>query len=82
LRPPSSGTPFPVTSNALLSTANNFSYSGFITVFNAAGTSLLYSSLIGDDQAQQNWTNTEGVAVDPGGNFYVTGMNTVSKHCP
>jgi len=79
--PPSSGTPFPVTSNALLSTANNFSYSGFITVFNAAGTSLLYSSLIGDDQAQQNWTNTEGVAVDPGGNFYVTGM-TQSPNMP
>jgi uncharacterized repeat protein (TIGR01451 family) len=72
---------FPTTSNALLNTANQFAGSGFVTVFNTAGSSLLYSTLIGDTQALQYSTLAQGVAVDPSGNFYVTGY-TQSPNLP
>ncbi len=72
--PPSSGTPFPLTSNAFDKVQNNFAGSGYVTVFNAKGSELLYSSLIGDDQALQYSTAAQGVAVDASGNFYVTGI--------
>jgi hypothetical protein len=72
---------FPFTSNALLKMANGNASSGFVTVFNAAGSSLLYSSLIGDAQALQFNTTVQGVAVDPSGNFYVTG-STESPNMP
>ncbi len=72
---------FPTTSNALLSTLNNFAGDGFVTVFNAAGTSLIYSTLIGDDQEAQYNTSAQGIAVDPTGNFYVTGI-TESPNMP
>ena len=72
---------FPFTSNALLTKGNQFAGSGFVTVFNAAGSSLLYSSLIGDAQALQFNTTAQGVAVDPSGNFYVTG-STESPNMP
>jgi len=72
---------FPTTSNALVKTANGNAGSGFVTVFNAAGSSLLYSSLIGDAQALQFNTTVQGVAVDPSGNFYITG-STESPNMP
>ena len=72
---------FPTTSNALLSTINNFAGDGFVTVFDAAGTSLIYSTLIGDDQEAQYNTSAQGIAVDPAGNFYVTGI-TQSPNMP
>ena len=74
-------TVFPTSSNALLSTVNNFAGDGFVTVFNAAGTSLVYSTLIGDDQEAQYNTSAQGIAVDPSGNFYVTGI-TESPNMP
>jgi hypothetical protein len=77
----SSSDAFPTTSNALLNTANGGAGSGFVTVFNAAGSSLLYSTLIGDAQALQYSTLAQGVAVDPSGNFYVTGY-TQSPNLP
>ena len=77
----SSGSGFPVTSNALVKTGNQSAGSGFVTVFNATGSSLLYSSLIGDDQALQFNTTVQGVAVDPAGSFYVTG-STQSPNLP
>src|SRR5208282_4705323 len=68
-------------SNALVSTQNVFAGNGFVTVFNAAGTSLVYSTLIGDDQEAQYNTSAQGIAVDPSGNFYVTGI-TESPNMP
>ncbi len=77
----SSNDAFPFTSNALLKTANGNAGSGFVSVFNAAGSSLLYSSLIGDANAAQFNTTAQGIAVDPSGNFYVTG-STESPNMP
>ena len=65
---------------------NNFNQgSAFISVFNATGTSLLYSSLFGGtgDQAHGNGHPTygSGVAVDASGYFYLAGT-TGSNQLP
>ena len=85
---------FPTTANAVLPGStfnttvnpNNFNQgSAFISVFDAAGASLLYSSLFGGtgNQAVGNGhpTYANGVAVDPSGNFYLVGT-TGSNEIP
>jgi len=54
--------------------------SGFVSVFDAAGANLLYSTLYGDSNGPTDYNvgadfaiNATGVAVDAGGNFYLTG---------
>jgi hypothetical protein len=78
---------FPETANALLpqSLYNNTINpkagnpgAAFVAVFDAAGANLLYSTLYGDKDPSNNVNNTStigtGVAVDPSGNFYLTGF--------
>jgi uncharacterized protein (TIGR03437 family) len=77
---------FPTTANAVLPGStfnvtlnpnNSNQGSGFISVFDAAGANLLYSSLFGGNgnQSEGNGhpTYASGVAVDPSGNFYLVG---------
>ncbi len=88
---------FPTTASAVLpgsacnhSTSSNFNQgSAFVAVFNAAGTSLLYSSLYGgfgtpavgsDGQPGNNGaTYGAGVAVDGTGNFYLAGTSSSNQ---
>ena len=85
---------FPTTPNAVLpgstfnttvNTSNSNGGSGFISVFDAAGANLLYSSLFGGngDQSTGNDhpTYASGVAVDPSGFFYLAGT-TGSNQLP
>ena len=84
---------FPTTPNAVLpgsifnTTINPTSFNqgaAFISVFDAAGANLLYSSLYGDgNYAADNhgFTVGVGVAVDPSGNFYFLG-NTQNNGLP
>ncbi len=79
---------FPETANALIPqslynatvTPGRFNASAaFVAVFDAAGANLLYSTLYGDTNPANNPTSAwatfgMGVAVDPAGNFYLTGM--------
>jgi hypothetical protein len=64
--------------------------SAFLTVFSADGSSLVYSTLFGDSNPSLyggygnqtlNWTKATGVAVDPAGNFYLSG-NTADPNLP
>ena len=80
---------FPTTGNALLpSTLVTQPFDAnpgmaFLTVFSANGSSLVYSTLFGDDNPYADsylegnntasWTKASGVAVDPNGNFYLAG---------
>lgn len=50
---------------------------GFVTKINAAGTALVYSSYLGGNQLDRG----RGIAVDTGGNIYVTGQ-TASSNFP
>jgi uncharacterized protein (TIGR03437 family) len=89
---------FPTTASAVLpgsafnhtTDPNNFNQgSAFVAVFNAAGTSLLYSSLYGgfgstavgsDGKPGDNGaTYGAGVAVDPSGNFYLAGTSSSNQ---
>jgi uncharacterized protein (TIGR03437 family) len=79
---------FPETANALLpqSLYNSATHpqatnpdSAFVAVFDAAGASLLYSTMFGDSNPSHSPSNGQatigtGVAVDPSGNFYLTGF--------
>jgi len=64
---------------------NNFNQgSAFISVFDAAGANLLYSSLFGGNGSpagNQHPTFASGVAVDSSGNFYLVGT-TASNQLP
>ena len=83
---------FPETANALLpqslynTTINPNSAnpgSAFVAVIDAAGANLLYSTLYGDKNPSSNANNSAtfgtGVAVDPSGNFYLTGFTANSQ---
>jgi uncharacterized protein (TIGR03437 family) len=82
---------FPTTANALIpgsifnltTNPNNFNQgSAFISVFDAAGASLLYSSLYGGNGAatgNQHPTFGSGVAVDPSGSFYLVGTTSSNQ---
>ena len=59
---------FPVTPGAFQTTATP-ACSAFVTKFNAAGTALIYSTLLGGSDNEVAW----GIAVDSQGNAYVTG---------
>jgi uncharacterized protein (TIGR03437 family) len=84
---------FPTTPNAVLqgqafnhtTSPNNFNQgSAFISVIDAAGANLLYSSLFGGNGAptgNQHPTFGSGVAVDASGNFYLVGT-TQSNQLP
>lgn len=86
---------FPTTSGAVLSGFSSYvllpdsdygSFTGnaFVTVFDASGSSLLYSTYVGDNTAlissgaasQSSWgpTNASAVAVDSAGDFFLTGV--------
>jgi uncharacterized protein (TIGR03437 family) len=84
---------FPTTANAVLqgsafnhtTSPNNFNQgSAFVSVFDAAGANLLYSSLFGGNGSaagNQHPTLGSGVAVDSSGNFYLAGT-TLSNQLP
>jgi uncharacterized protein (TIGR03437 family) len=84
---------FPTTANAVLSGSafnhttfpNNFNQgSAFISVIDAAGANLLYSSLFGGNGSpagNQHPTFGSGVAVDSSGDFYLVGT-TLSNQLP
>jgi hypothetical protein len=88
---------FPTTANALLGSGlvtQNFDANpgmAFLTVFSADGSSLVYSTLFGDNNPYAHsylkgdntasWTKASGVAVDPSGNFYLAGY-TADPHLP
>ena len=84
---------FPTTANAVLpgsafnhtTNPNNFNQgSAFISVFDAAGANLLYSSLFGGNGSpagNEHPTFGSGVAVDSSGNFYLVGT-TASNQLP
>jgi uncharacterized protein (TIGR03437 family) len=84
---------FPTTANAVLpgsafnhtTSPNNFNQgSAFISVFDAAGANLLYSSLFGGNGSpagNQHSTFGSGVAVDSSGAFYLVGT-TGSNQLP
>jgi uncharacterized protein (TIGR03437 family) len=88
------GNCFPTTSNAVLqgsafngtlNPGNTQQGSAFISVFDAAGANLLYSSLFGGNgnpsAGNNHPTFGSGVAVDPSGNFYLVGT-TLSNQLP
>jgi uncharacterized protein (TIGR03437 family) len=89
---------FPTTASAVLpgaafnhdtSTANFNQGSAFVSVFNAAGSSLLYSSLYGGfgstaagsdgNPGNNGQTYGAGVAVDASGNFYLAGTSSSNQ---
>jgi uncharacterized protein (TIGR03437 family) len=84
---------FPTTANAVLqgsafnhtTSPNNFNQgSAFISVIDAAGANLLYSSLFGGNGSpagNQHPTFGSGVAVDSSGDFYLVGT-TLSNQLP
>lgn len=68
---------FPVTSDALQSTSNSAVGSGFLSILNSSGSSLLYSTYLGGSAPSYAWT----VALDSTFNIYVDG-NTASTGLP
>jgi uncharacterized repeat protein (TIGR01451 family) len=60
---------FPTTAGSLAPTYRGGDFDGIIFKLNAAGNALVYSSFIGGEDND----STEGVAVDAGGNAYLTG---------
>jgi hypothetical protein len=60
---------FPVTPGAY-DTSNNDSLDAFVTKFSPDGASLVYSTFLGGYNREQG----QGIAVDAGGNAYVTGL--------
>jgi uncharacterized protein (DUF2141 family) len=62
-------TNFPTTTGAFDTTQNGFQ-DAFVTKLNPAGTGVLYSTFLGGN----NSDGGHGVAVDPSGNAYVTGL--------
>lgn len=68
-----SGTNFPTTPGAFqpnIAGAPGFQQDAFVTKLNPAGTGLLYSTYLGGSGIE----NSFGIAVDMGGNAYVTGV--------
>ena len=67
---------FPVTPGAFDTTCNscnsNSLFDAFVVKLNPAGTGLVYSTFLGG----ANTESTHGIAVDAGGNAYVTGRTT------
>ncbi len=51
---------------------------GFVTKINAAGSALVYSSLLGGSGSPYGRDAVSGIAVDSGGNAYVTGITSSS----
>jgi hypothetical protein len=64
-------TDFPTTSNALQPKSGG-NWDGFVFELNSAGSALIYSSYLGGS----NVDNCDAIAVDPGGNIYLTGTTT------
>jgi uncharacterized protein (AIM24 family) len=69
-------TDFPTTSGAFQRTKGGVASntSAFVTKFNATGTSVLYSTYLGGSK----YSSAQGIAVDSGGNAYVTGYTQSS----
>ena len=68
---------FPATAGAFQSTIRGGSFEAFVTKLNATGTQLIYSSFLGGNSNEEGL----GIAVDSGGNAYLTGY-TFSSNFP
>ncbi len=64
------GSGFPGTSTTLIQSTNAGDFDAFVTKINAAGTAIVYSTYLGG--TGRDFGN--GIAVDQGGNAYVTGV--------
>ena len=62
---------FPTTGNAFQQTFGG-GYDAFVTKLSANGSALVYSTYLGGSSNDESW----GIAVDGGGNAYVTGWST------
>ena len=71
-----SSTNFPTTTGAFQSALGGFA-DAFVTKLNSLGSGLVYSTYLGGSEQDQG----RGLAVDPGGNAYVTGF-TASTNFP
>lgn len=65
---------FPTTTGAL-QTTNNGATDAFVTKLNATGSALVYSTYLGGSGYEEGF----GIAVNPAGNAYVTGLTTSSN---
>ncbi len=65
---------FPTTAGAFQTTIGGGNYDAFLTVFNPTGTGLVYSTYLGGSGYEVG----EGIAVDPSGKAYVTGITNSS----
>jgi hypothetical protein len=63
---------FPITTDALQSTSNTDVGSGFLSILNASGTGLLYSTFLGGSAPSDAW----GLALDSSLNIYVDGSTS------
>jgi len=73
-----SSSEFPVTPNAFQTKCPGSCYESiFVTKFNAAGSSLLYSTFLGGS-TPSGYTEGLGIAVDSSGNAYVTGYSSAT----
>ena len=68
---------FPTTNGAFQTNIRGGSFEAFVTKFNATGTQLVYSSFLGGNGNDEGL----GIAVDSGGNAYLTGY-TYSSNFP
>lgn len=71
---------FPTTSGAFQTTTDSQG-SGFITKLNPSGTALIYSTFLGGDIPSfvNSFDQVIGIAIDSGGNAYVTGYTSSSN---
>jgi hypothetical protein len=74
----SSAKPFPTSTSAFQTTFGGGAFDAFVTKLNSTGTALMYSSYLGGTATDEG----RGIAVDAGGNAYVTGQTFSSAGFP
>jgi hypothetical protein len=67
---------FPITANAFQTTPGSASEVAFVTVLNATGSGLIYSTYLGGVAYSGDGTEGHAIAVDGAGHVYITGYTT------